>query len=297
MCPRGIYNIQLDQSKGLAPPARVIAVVNQKGGVGKTTTAVNLAASLAASDWGTLLIDLDPQGNASSGFGCLKPRVQVYDALLGQKSFREVALQTALPLLQLIPATPELVGAEIELVPLEDRSERLKKALVPDLDKYNFIFIDCPPSLGLLTLNALSAADSVLIPMQCEYYALEGLAHLMKTISRVREYSNPHLKVEGIIFTMFDPRANLSRQVAEEARGFFGNDIYKTAIPRNVRLSEAPSHGKPALLYDLKSTGAQAYIELAKELLVRNEVSFPRRLPPSPSNISLTPQQGVPDGI
>ena len=217
MYPRGRQDIQLEQVKGLAPPARVIAVVNQKGGVGKTTTAVNLAASLAASDWGTLLIDLDPQGNASSGFGCHQPSVQVYDALLGQRSFREVALQTALPLLQLIPSTPDLVGAEIELVPLEDRSERLKKALVPDLDRYNFIFIDCPPSLGLLTLNALSAADSVLIPMQCEYYALEGLAHLMKTISRVREYSNPHLKVEGIIFTMFDPRANLSRQVAEEA--------------------------------------------------------------------------------
>ncbi len=255
---------------GNSPTGHVIAVVNQKGGVGKTTTAVNLAASLAASEHSTLLIDLDPQGNASSAFGCFEPSRQIYDALLGGASLASVAQPTELSHLHLAPAAADLVGAEVELVGLESRETRLRDALEPVRHRYDFILIDCPPSLGFLTLNALAAADSVLIPLQCEYYALEGLARLLDTVSRVKPL-NPELEVGGIVFTMFDPRANLSHQVAEEAREHFGDRVFETTIPRNVRLSEAPSHGKPVLLYDIRSRGAQAYLALAKELLSRDQ--------------------------
>jgi len=251
---------------------RVLAVVNQKGGVGKTTTAVNLAASVAAAERRTLLIDMDPQGNASSGVG-VRPRTvekSVYDVLIGRASLKEVTLPTEVPGLSIAPATQDLVAAEIELVDAPDRASRLKDALAELLakEKYDFVFIDCPPSLGLLTVNALAAADRVLVPMQCEYYALEGLTHLMATIDRVKRGTNDRLEVEGIVLTMFDGRNGLSHQVAEEVRRHFR--VFDSVIPRNVRLSEAPSHGKPALLYDVQSKGAQGYLSLARELLAES---------------------------
>jgi chromosome partitioning protein len=248
----------------------VFAVVNQKGGVGKTTTAVNLAASLAASERATLLVDLDPQANATSAFGISSPELQVYDLICGSALALEVAQPTEMSHLHILPAGEDLSGAEIELVDAEDRQGRLRTGLQPVLGLYDYILIDCPPSLGLLTLNALAAADSVLIPLQGEYYALEGLARLQRTIERVRATFHPSLEVEGIILTMFDRRANLSRQVEDEARAHFGERVFRTVIPRNVRLSEAPSHGKPILLYDLQSRGALAYLELAQELLARH---------------------------
>jgi chromosome partitioning protein len=247
---------------------RVIAVVNQKGGVGKTTTAVNLAASVAAAERRTLLIDLDPQGNASSGVG-VHPRTverSVYDALIGRATLREVMRPTELSSLWLVPSKQDLVAAEFELIDDPDRSHKLR-ALIQGLtadEVFEYVFIDCPPSLGILTVNALSAADRVLVPMQCEYYALEGLTSLMATIDRVRSM-NPRLEVEGIVLTMFDPRNNLAHQVAEEVKRHFR--VFESVIPRNVRLSEAPSHGKPALLYDVQSKGAQGYLSLARELL------------------------------
>jgi chromosome partitioning protein len=254
------------------PPGRVFAVVNQKGGVGKTTTAVNLAASIAASERSTLLIDFDPQANASSAFGINGPALQVYDMLSGACSALEAVLPTELSHLHLIPSGEDLSGAEIELVGAEERQSRLRTAIEPILGLYDYILIDCPPSLGLLTLNALVAASSVLIPLQCEYYALEGLARLQRTIDRVQSAFHPTLEIEGIVLTMFDRRANLSRQVEEDVRAHFGDRVFRSTIPRNVRLSEAPSHGKPILLYDVHSKGATAYLELAAELL--------RRLPP-----------------
>jgi len=251
--------------------ARVLAIANQKGGVGKTTTAVNVAASLAASERATLLIDLDPQGNASSAFGIHDPELHVYDALVGECAMKDAVHATELPYLRVVPAGPDLVGAEIELVTRDARERRLEHALADLREGYEFVLIDCPPSLGLLTLNALTAADSVLIPLQCEYYALEGLARLTDTIARVREVLNPELCLEGIVLTLLDRRNNLARQVEGEVRDHFGERVFASTIPRNVRLSEAPSHGKPVLLYDIRSRGATAYLELTEELLRRFE--------------------------
>jgi chromosome partitioning protein len=255
-----------------SPPKlpHVIAVVNQKGGVGKTTTAVNLAASVAAAEKKTLLLDMDPQGNASSGVG-VRPRSverSVYDALIGRASLADVLLATEVPTLMVAPSTQDLVGLEIELVDHPDRYVLLKNALGALLSAqtdFEYVFIDCPPSLGLLTVNALNAAGRVLVPLQCEYYALEGLTHLMATIDRVKNGMNPSLEVEGIVLTMFDARNNLAHQVAEEVKRHF--HVFDAVIPRNVRLSEAPSHGKPVILYDVRSKGAEGYLSLARELL------------------------------
>lgn len=249
----------------------IIAVVNQKGGVGKTTTAVNLSACLAALGSKVLLMDLDPQGNATSGVGLDKEKVKicVYDALINEFPVEKVVYNTKQKNLDCIPATIQLAGAEIELVPTISREVRLRRMVKPLLDKYKHIIIDCPPSLGLLTLNALTAADMVLVPIQCEYYALEGLGQLVKTIDLVKQHLNSALKIGGVLLTMYDQRTNLSAQVAAEVRKYFGQLVFNAVIPRNVRLSEAPSHGKPVIEYDPRSKGAEMYKKMAKEVMQR----------------------------
>ncbi len=254
---------------------KVIAVTNQKGGVGKTTTAINLSASVAANDFKVLLIDSDPQGNATSGLGIDKQpgRATIYDALLGDANLQEIVLKTAFEGLDIIPADKNLVAANLELVAQPQREFRLREKIKQIRSQYQYIFIDCPPALDLLTLNDLLAADSVLIPIQCEFFALEGISELFSTIDRIRDSFQHNLKIEGILLTMFDDRTTLARQVAQDLRDFFKGEVFRTIIPRNIRLAEAPSYGKPILSYDIRSKGAESYIQLAKEILANEQAT------------------------
>jgi chromosome partitioning protein len=249
---------------------RIISIANQKGGVGKTTTAINLASLLAAAEKKTLLIDIDPQSNSSSGLSVVKHNPSIYDVLIGNADVKDVIIESYMPFLDLLPSNINLVGAEIEMVDLPNRETILKKSLSEVYERYDYIIVDCPPSLGLLTLNALTASTSVLIPVQCEYFALEGLGQLLNTIKIVKQYFNTNLLIEGVLLTMFDTRLRLSHQVAEEVRKYFGDKVYNTVINRNVRISEAPSYGKPIILYDATSSGALNYMAFTTELLERN---------------------------
>jgi chromosome partitioning protein len=255
---------------------RVIAVANQKGGVGKTTTAINLGASLAAAERRVLAVDADPQGNLTSGLGrkTRESRPSLYEALIDQRPLDELIVSTDLDHLSLVPSDRNLTGAEVELVPLLAREFRMKEALLPVAGRFDYIFIDCPPSLGLLTVNALVAADSILIPLQCEYFALEGISELVATIQRVKRALNPALEVEGVVLTMVDERTNLTQQVITEVRSHFKDQVFKAQVPRSVRLAEAPSFGKPVLLYDIRSKGAEAYLELAQELMSHGQMAL-----------------------
>ena len=250
--------------------AKIISIANQKGGVGKTTTTINLSSLLAAAEKRTLLVDIDPQSNSSSGLSVTNQTPSVYEVLVGTRKIQEVIINTFMPFLDMLPSNINLVGAEIEMVDMENRETLLRDALAEVSDKYDYILIDCPPSLGLLTINSLTASNSVLIPVQCEYFALEGLGQLLNTINIVKKHFNKDLAIEGVLLTMFDTRLRLSHQVAEEVRKYFGDKVYKTAIHRNVRISEAPSYGKPIILYDAISSGAQNYMALASEFLENN---------------------------
>jgi chromosome partitioning protein len=258
--------------------ARVISIANQKGGVGKTTTAINLAAALAACELKVLLVDSDPQGNSTTGVGVTKVQDgrTLYDALLGDSTLEEVVQKTESAELDLVAADQNLVATNLDLVDQENRESRLQKALAPLKDKYDYVIVDCPPALDLLTLNALVASDSVLVPIQCEFFALEGISQLMDTIDRLKSAFNPDLKIEGVLLTMYDDRTNLTRQVENDLREFFGSEVFKTVIPRSVRLAEAPSFGKSILAYDPRSRGAEAYIQLAKEVLAHEQRARPQ---------------------
>jgi len=253
---------------------RVICIANQKGGVGKTTTAINLSASIAVAEKKVLLIDIDPQGNSTSGMGLRKESAEgtIYQALLRGSGLKEMILKTALGFLDMVISNTDLIGAEVELIQEKEREKKLARLVKEVEADYDFVFIDCPPSLGLLTINSLTASHSVIIPLQCEYYAMEGLGQLLKTIRLIKQALNPKLEIEGILLTMFDSRNNLSHQVAQEVRTHFKNKVFQTIIPRNIRLGEAPSHGKPALLYDIHSKGAESYLSLAKEIMGNGKI-------------------------
>lgn len=255
----------------MSSPSRIITIANQKGGVGKTTTAINLATALAAIGESVLIVDLDPQGNASTGLGIDRQdrNVSSYDLLIGESDIDGAAMPTAVPGLSIVPSTLDLLGIEMEIAAAPDRVLRLRNALRRGAGAFSYVLIDCPPSLNLLTLNSMAAADSVLVPLQCEFFALEGLSQLLQTVEQIRNSINPDLTIQGIVLTMFDGRNNLANQVVEDVRAHMGDKVYETVIPRNVRVSEAPSYGKPAILYDLKCTGSQAYLQLASEVIRR----------------------------